>query len=198
MKRIIVLLMMLILSIVLVGCNNEEKVKLYYSNSNMNKSLKIVSDTNSDKTIKIPELVENDTNSDKTIKIPELVENDTNSDKTIKIPELVADSNNIVNNRLIIYIKSNDNIIKNLHDDFATIGLELEKIEWLNESLYKNENNNEFIMILCITFKNIYAIHISKIKDKVKLLDCIIDVYEVLIYEIPNIDFIETEKISLK
>ena len=182
MKRIIVLLMMLILSIVLVGCNNEEKVKLYYSNSNMNKSLKIVSDTNSDNTIKIPELVEND----------------TNSDKTIKIPELVADSNNIVNNRLIIYIKSNDNIIKNLHDDFATIGLELEKIEWLNESLYKNENNNEFIMILCITFKNIDAIHISKIKDKVKLLDCIIDVYEVLIYEIPNIDFIETEKISLK
>ena len=166
MKRIIVLLMMLILSIVLVGCNNEEKVKLYYSNSNMNKSLKIVSDTN--------------------------------SDNTIKIPELVADSNNIVNNRLIIYIKSNDNIIKNLHDDFATIGLELEKIEWLNESLYKNENNNEFIMILCITFKNIDAIHISKIKDKVKLLDCIIDVYEVLIYEIPNIDFIETEKISLK
>ncbi|MDY4145321.1 MAG: hypothetical protein SOY54_03745 [Bacilli bacterium] len=183
MKKLLLMCFMLVIAFTMVGCNNEtEKVKLYYSNSNMNKSLKIVSDTNSDNTIKIPELVEND----------------TNSDKTIKIPELVADSNNIVNNRLIIYIKSNDNIIKNLHDDFATIGLELEKIEWLNESLYKNENNNEFIMILCITFKNIDAIHISKIKDKVKLLDCIIDVYEVLIYEIPNIDFIETEKISLK
>ena len=167
MKKLLLMCFMLVIAFTMVGCNNEtEKVKLYYSNSNMNKSLKIVSDTN--------------------------------SDKTIKIPELVADSNNIVNNRLIIYIKSNDNIIKNLHDDFATIGLELEKIEWLNESLYKNENNNEFIMILCITFKNIDAIHISKIKDKVKLLDCIIDVYEVLIYEIPNIDFIETEKISLK
>ena len=112
MKKLLLMCFMLVIAFTMVGCNNEtEKVKLYYSNSNMNKSLKIVSDTNSDNTIKIPELVEND----------------TNSDKTIKIPELVADSNNIVNNRLIIYIKSNDNIIKNLHDDFATIGLELKK-----------------------------------------------------------------------
>lgn len=90
MKKLLLMCFMLVIAFTMVGCNNEtEKVKLYYSNSNMNKSLKIVSDTNSDNTIKIPELVEND----------------TNSDKTIKIPELVADSNNIVNNRLIIYKK---------------------------------------------------------------------------------------------
>lgn len=190
MKKILILFVIALFGLCLVGCgeNNDKGLinNFLISEERRNEQ------ENEDSMLSSLNL----SNENQNIQIPSLIPGNENQD--IQIPPLLQVENNIVDNQLIIMVKPEykEKIIS--ENDFIIYDLIIEKIEWLNEGLYKEYMAkkmmpNDFINVYCITFD---CNNFISLIENIKSLDFVYKVSYVMLYDIPNISFTNVESLD--
>ena len=192
MKRIIVLFMMLILSVVLVGCNKKEN------------SMKIISNNESSEK-QMSEHIDNDLKKNNMFKNNNLFENIDEEqlidDKSIDnsdyiVPSLPADDSlKIYYDSLIILVNQKYKEIEITIDYFNSLGIEVEQIMWLNKDLYyrfisENKLPENFVNFYCITLSEKNITKAIMIKNTISNLYFVDKVTNVVGFKFPKDRFI--------
>lgn len=149
-KRIIVLFIMLILSIVLVGCNNKENsMKIICDNEYSEKQMRehIDNDLKKNNMFKNNNLFEN-------IDKEQLIDDKSVDNSDYIVPSLTTDDSfGICYDSFIIFVNQKYKDIEITIDYFNSLGIEVEQIKWLNKDLYCRfitEINCQKILIMFI------------------------------------------------
>ena len=187
MKRIIVLLMMLILSVVLVGCNNKENsMKIICNNENSEEQMSEHIDNN----LKMNNMFKN-------IDKEQLIDDESIDNSNYIIPSLTTDDSfEICYDSFIIFVNQKYKDIEITIDYFNSLGIEVEQIKWLNKDLYcrfmtENKLPENFVNVYCITLSEKNIAKTAMIRNTISNLYFVDKVSNVVRYKFPNIEMSE-------
>lgn len=187
MKRIIVLFMMFILSVVLVGCNNKENsMKIICNNENSEEQMSEHIDNN----LKMNNMFKN-------IDKEQLIDDESIDNSNYIIPSLTTDNSfEICYDSFIIFVNQKYKDIEITIDYFNSLGIEVEQIKWLNKDLYcrfmtENKLPENFVNVYCITLSEKNIAKTAMIRNTISNLYFVDKVSNVVRYKFPNIEMSE-------
>ncbi len=191
MKRIIVLFMMIILSVVLVGCNKKENsMKIICNNESSEKQMSEHIDNDLKKNMfKNNNLFEN-------IDEEQLIDDKSIDNSDYIVPSLPADDSlKIYYDSLIIIVNQKYKEIEITIDYFNSLGIEVEQIKWLNKDLYyrfisENKLPENFGNLYCITLSEKNITKAIMIKNTISNLYFVDKVTNVVGFKFPKDRFI--------